>query len=100
MRVVAWVPDLMDRSRFGGADVVFVNSAEELAMAADAAVLVADLGRAGATEALAASAAGRRVGFISHVLADQKAAAEAAGIEVYNRSVFFSRIVGSFTHPE
>lgn len=95
MKIAAYVPDLMDRSRFEGLDVSFAASPGELAEAEDADVYVIDLGRDGALAAVADLAAnGRRViGFGSHVDEDLLAAAREAGCtEVLPRSRFFARL--------
>jgi hypothetical protein len=89
-RVAAWVPDLMDRSRFPQG-VTFVNAPEELA-ATGADLLVVDLNRIDEPAVVAAGSA-RLVGFASHVDDDRLAAARAAGFdEVLPRSVFFRRL--------
>ena len=91
-RVVAFVPDLMDRSRLSapGVEVVFVDDPEGLADT-HAALVVVDLARPGAIEALAA-VAGPTVGFVSHIDESTMAAALAAGCdEVLARSRFFGR---------
>jgi DNA-binding NarL/FixJ family response regulator len=82
--VVGFVPDLMDRSRLGGIVDTFVTSAAGLAEAAAAAsVVVVDLGRAGALDAIAAVAGTVPVvAFGSHVDTDLLAAARAAGATV------------------
>lgn len=89
-RVVAYVPDLMDRSRLTG--VTFVATPAELA-SADADVVVVDLSRPGVLELLPAVAerVPRIVGFGSHVDTELLAAARAAGCtEVLPRSRFFA----------
>lgn len=97
-RVVAYVPDLMDRSRLGArsdVDVAFVDSPSGLAAAAvDAALVVVDLARPGVLEALASGEIGAPiVGFGSHVDADLLAAARAAGCQrVLPRSRFFREL--------
>jgi len=92
-RVVAYVPDLMDRSRLAGVgDVVFVGTPAELA-SVDADVVVVDLSRPGVLDVLPAVAArvGRLVGFGSHVDTELLAAARAAGCtDVLPRSRFFA----------
>lgn len=96
MRVVAFVPDLMDRSRVAAAvpGVRFV--ADPGALGAEAADLaLVDLGRPGALEAAAGLAAAgvRVVGFAAHVDADLLARAGEAGCaEALPRSVFFRRL--------
>jgi hypothetical protein len=91
-RVVAYVPDLMDRSRIGGS-VTFVRSPAELAAAAvDADLVLVDLARPGVLEVLASIDA-PTVGFASHVDRELIAAARVAGCgEVLARSAFFSRL--------
>jgi len=99
-RVVAYVPDLMDRSRIsatatgaGGSTVVFVASPQALsAEAAEADLVVVDLGRPGVLEQLRELTT-PSVGFASHVDRDLMAAAKAAGCgQVLARSTFFSRL--------
>ncbi|MGH9182896.1 MAG: hypothetical protein ACRDZ9_03615 [Acidimicrobiales bacterium] len=99
MGVVAYVPDLMDRSRVAaaGVEVSFVAGPEALAAAAagaDVVVVVVDLGRPGVVEVLPqVVATGARVlGFGSHVdRATLRAAAE-AGCEAMARSRFFAGV--------
>ena len=89
-RVVAYVPDLMDRSRLTG--VTFVATPEELATV-DADVVVVDLSRPGVLDVLPAVAerVPRVIGFGSHVDTELLAAAGAAGCtEVLPRSRFFA----------
>lgn len=100
MRVSAYVPDLMDRSRLariGGDDVTvdLVTGAAGLDGGAD--VVVVDLGRPGVLDAVVALRAGgsaaRIVGFGSHVERDVLAAATAAGCDrVLARSAFFADV--------
>jgi Zn-dependent alcohol dehydrogenase len=100
-RIVAFVPDLMDRSKVAAAAegrVRFVTAPTDLVNAAvDADVVVVDLGRAGVAEVLeAVIATGSRViAFGSHVERSTLAAARAAGCqEVLARSEFFSDVAG------
>ena len=94
---VAFVPDLMDRSRLNGiADLVFVASAAALEAVADLGpgdVVVVDLSRPGAQDAAARVAASgtKVIGFASHVDGDTMRAANAAGIDAMARSAFFNR---------
>lgn len=93
--VIAAVPDLMDRSRLGGATVAVTSvSVGRLAAAvADAErvdLVVVDLSRPGAVEA-AAGLGLPVVGFAPHVDDTLIAAARVAGIEALPRSVFFRR---------
>jgi hypothetical protein len=96
-RVVAFVPDLMDRSRVSAqassASVEFVGRPAALAEAAAGADLVlVDLARPGVLDVLASIAA-QTVGFASHVDRALFEAAGAAGCdEVLARSVFFARL--------
>ncbi|QXC59128.1 hypothetical protein KSP35_11950 [Aquihabitans sp. G128] len=96
VRVVAYVPDLMDRSklaRLGAVEVVHVARPDDLAaVAVDGDLVVVDLSRPGAVAALGAIA-GQVVGFASHVDTDLIAAARAAGCgEVLPRSRFFATL--------
>ena len=95
IRVLAFVPDLMDRSKvaaaLAGEEVVFVAHPQELGPPAD--LVIVDLSRPGVLDALPALAAAgvRTVGFASHVdrrLADAAAAAGCA--QVMPRSRFFA----------
>jgi hypothetical protein len=93
-RVVAFVPDLMDRSRFGqAAGVEFVDRPDQLvAAAAGADLVIVDLGRPGVLEVLP-EITSPTVGFGSHVDRDLLEAARAAGCnQVLARSAFFSRL--------
>jgi hypothetical protein len=93
--VVGYVPDLMDRSRIAatGADVTFVASPADLAVAAaEAALVVVDLSRPGVLEVVGGLGPAV-VGFAPHVDADLLAAARAAGCRtVLARSAFFARL--------
>lgn len=107
MKIVAFVPDLMDRSRFGSAadraaEVVFVTRSQDLAgiAAAGANLVVLDLGRAGVLEVVPEiTALGiEMLGFASHVDDATIAAARAAGVgEVLPRSRFFARLPALLT---
>lgn len=97
--VVAYVPDLMDRSKVSaaaGSAVRFVRQPGELAAAAVTAdVVVVDLGRPGVIEALADVAAlgVRVIGFGSHVDREALDDARAAGCsQVLARSAFFAQL--------
>lgn len=102
-RIVAYVPDLMDRSRLtsAGYDVRFVSSTDALVEAAGAEgvdVVVVDLDRFRLADRLpevvaaAAVARAKVVAFGSHVDRDRFDAARAAGIDdVVARSVMFGR---------
>jgi len=96
--VVAYVPDLMDRSKVSAAaaDVRFVPRPDALVEAAAAAdLVVVDLGRPGVIDVLADVAAlgVRVIGFGSHVDRDLLDEARAAGCsQVLARSAFFGQI--------
>ncbi|MEJ7844963.1 MAG: hypothetical protein WKF93_04915, partial [Acidimicrobiales bacterium] len=99
MRVSAFVPDLMDRSKLAriGGDVAVdvVGSAAALDGGAD--VVVVDLGRPAALDAVRAlreaGSTARIVGFGSHVEREVLAAAKAAGCDrVLARSAFFADV--------
>ena len=89
--IVAYVPDLMDRSKVRGAR--FVSRPQEL-LAAHATIVVVDLSRPGVLDVIPALvAAGTRViGFGSHVDGATLDGARAAGAEAMARSVFFARV--------
>jgi hypothetical protein len=96
-RVVALVPDIMDRSKvvIAAPDAQFVGSSSALrgALSFGPEVVVVDLARPGAVEAAAAAvAAGARViAFGNHFQRDVLAAAREAGChEVVPRSEFFA----------
>ena len=96
MRVAAYVPDLMDRSKVSAAvpDAVFVSRPEEL-VAIDADLVVLDLSRPGAVDVLSKVNA-PTLGFCRHTMRDVIAAAEAAGCDrVLVRSEFFADIAGA-----
>ena len=92
-RIVAYVPDLMDRSKVAAAapHATFVRTPAELAEAAAGVdLVVVDLSRTGALEALSELSV-RTIGFGSHVDRDLLAAATAAGCDqVLPRSKFFA----------
>ena len=99
--IVALVPDLMDRSKVASAAagrVTFVPRADDLARAAvtaSATLVVVDLARPGAVDALVALAELEPrptvIGFGSHVDRDLLAGArQAGGDRVLARSAFFA----------
>lgn len=97
--VVAFVPDLMDRSKIqaaAGDRVTFVAQVDELDQVVDdrTELVVVDLSRAGVSGAVSDVASRVRVvGFGSHVDRATLDAARAAGCdEVLARSAFFSRL--------
>jgi hypothetical protein len=92
-RVLAYVPDLMDRSRITAARVPaeFVSSPASL-VGRDADLIVVDLGRPGVLAVLGDLAV-PVIGFASHVDRELLAAARAAGCErVLARSAFFANV--------
>jgi hypothetical protein len=99
MAVVAFVPDLMDRSRItgvAGANVRFASTPADLVdLASGADLVVVDLSRPGVVDVLPdVSAQGvRTLGFGSHVDTATFDAARAAGCDqVMARSAFFSQL--------
>ena len=95
-RIVAYVPDLMDRSKVAAAaDVTFVAQPGELADAATtnrAELVVVDVTRPGVVDALPAIPV-PVLGFSKHTNRDAIDAALAAGAErVLARSAFFARL--------
>jgi hypothetical protein len=98
--VVAFVPDLMDRSKVAAAGAVtFVQSAEDL-RGRDADLVIVDLSRPGVLEVLGSIASSKIVGFASHVDRPLLEAARAAGCtEVMARSAFFSRLADLLAPP-
>jgi hypothetical protein len=95
IRIVAYVPDLMDRSKVAAAgEVTFASRPEDLAaLSAAADVVVVDLTRPGAVDAVAGLGGSRVIGFANHTSRDVMEAARQAGCEqVMARSEFFSRL--------
>ncbi|MCA1656663.1 MAG: hypothetical protein LC713_02965 [Actinobacteria bacterium] len=94
--MVAYVPDLMDRSKLAAAapGVRFVSRPGELdEAAAGADLVVVDLSRPGVLDRLTSLGATRVLGFGSHVDRALLDAARAAGCDrVMARSAFFSRL--------
>ncbi|HEV2759624.1 MAG TPA: hypothetical protein VGV86_08675 [Acidimicrobiales bacterium] len=93
-RVVAYVPDLMDRSKVAAAgDCIFVSRPADLAaLCPEADVVVVDLTKPGVVDVLA-DLDGRVIGFANHTSREVMEAARAAGCEqVLPRSEFFARI--------
>jgi DNA-binding NarL/FixJ family response regulator len=100
VKVVAYVPDLMDRSKVAAApaDVTFVRQPGELAgtaAAESADLVVVDVTRPGAIEAVAAmtNTNTKIIAFSKHTNREAMDAATAAGADqVLARSAFFARI--------
>ena len=93
MKVAAYVPDLMDRSKVAAAapGATFVGRAAELT-SVDADLVVLDLTRPGALDVIPLVQA-RTVGFCRHTMRDVIAAAEEAGCDrVLVRSEFFADV--------
>ncbi|MGI8777969.1 MAG: hypothetical protein ACR2LJ_11465 [Acidimicrobiales bacterium] len=92
---VAYVPDLMDRSRVAAASgtVTFVTNLADLpAAATEADLVIVDLTRPGVLE-MVPSLDGRVIGFANHTERDLMDSARAAGCTtVLARSAFFSRL--------
>lgn len=103
--IVAFVPDLMDRSRLAAFGPRFAATAAELGELVDAAgvercTVVVDLTRPGALAAAADQVARgvRCIGVAPHVDDDLRAAAVDAGVRVVARSRFFAdpaQVLGS-----
>ena len=96
MRVAAYVPDLMDRSKVAAAapDATFVARADDLA-STDADLVVLDLTRPGALDVIPRIQA-RTIGFCRHTMRDVIAAAEEAGCDrVLVRSEFFADVAAA-----
>ena len=99
---VAFVPDLMDRSRLNGIpDLMLVNSAGALTAIAGLGpgdVIAVDLSRPGALDAAAtvAKSGAKVIGFASHVDGDTMRAANAVGVVAMARSAFFGRAAELF----
>ena len=99
---VAYVPDLLDRSRFNAvADLILVNTPaaiDSIAGLGPGDVVAVDLSREGALDA--ASRAAQRgatvYGFASHVDTDTIRAARAEGVLAMARSAFFGRVAELF----
>ena len=95
MQVVAYVPDLIDRSRITNVDpdATFVDSPEALiAASAGADIALVDISRAGTLAVLAGLRCSRVVGFTNHTDKEGMARAEAAGAVPMARSDFFIRL--------
>jgi hypothetical protein len=93
-RVVAYVPDLMDRSKVAAAapGATFVPAPGDLA-GAGADVIVVDLERPGVLDAVRDVGPARTVAFARHTSTELMAAAREAGVDVVvARSQFFGRV--------
>ena len=100
MKVVAYAPDLGDRSRIEAAlgDVTFTKTPQDL-LTADADIVIVDLSRPGVFDALPIT--GKRVlGFASHVDEHTFDRARAAGVEAMPRSRFFRDFAGLAVEPD
>jgi DNA-binding NarL/FixJ family response regulator len=96
MKVVAYVPDLLDRSKVAAAgDVSFVDRPEQLAEAATSSaadVVVVDLTRPGVVDVVRDIPV-PVIAFANHTRRDLMEAAIAAGAsQVMARSAFFARL--------
>ncbi|MCU1492433.1 MAG: response regulator receiver protein [Acidimicrobiaceae bacterium] len=98
-RIVALVPDMIDRSRVAaaasaaGRELVVVREASDLVgrVGEDTDLVLLDLARPGVLEVLADLEGTRTIGFASHVDRDLIRRARAAGCgKVLARSAFFS----------
>jgi hypothetical protein len=101
VKVVAYVPDLMDRSKVAAAapGATFVARPDELT-SVEADLVVLDLTRPGAVEVIPRVRA-TTVGFCRHTMREVIAAAEAAGCDrVLVRSEFFADIAGALSQAK
>lgn len=92
MRVVAFVPDLIDRSRISSVveDATFVERVSDLAAASAAAdIVLVDISRKGAVDVLSRLKCSRIVGFTNHTDKAGMEGARDAGAVPMARSDFF-----------
>lgn len=92
MRVVAFVPDLIDRSRIAGVaeDATFVDSVAALVPASsNADIVLVDISRPGAVDVLRELQCPRIVGFTNHTDKEGLEGARAVGAVSMARSDFF-----------
>lgn len=95
MRIVAFIPDLIDRSRVTTVEPTteFVDQPAQLAAASRGADLVlVDLTRDGAVAGLDGVACRRVVGFANHTAKEAMESARRAGAVAMARSEFFIRL--------
>jgi len=89
LQIAAYIPNLMDRSRFGDS-VQIIKTLEEL-KSVEADVVFVDLGRSEVLKYLPSKS--RVIGFAPHIDTETLDAARAAGCEeALARSVFFKRL--------
>lgn len=103
MRVVAYVPDLIDRSRITTIEpeAQFVNRPAELAAVCSGAdVALVDISRDGAVDVLGGLQCSRVVGFTNHTDKATMETARAAGAVVMARSEFFIRLEELLLGPD
>ena len=96
-RVVAYIPDLMDRSRLGSRDIEFVPSLPLLTGAVTpTSTVLLDLARPGVLDLLDQLVAdsARVIAFVPHVEDELAALGLASGAEVVARSRFFRDLDG------
>ncbi len=92
MRVVAFVPDLIDRSRITNVveDAQFVDTAAALVPASsEADIVLVDISRKGAVDVLTQLRCGRVIGFTNHTDKSGLEQARKAGAVPMARSDFF-----------
>jgi hypothetical protein len=100
MRIAAYTPDLMDRSKISAAasaathELTYVGSPEALVGLAGVDLVVVDLSKKGAADVLADIAAGsaRVLAFASHVDIPSLQTPATADVTVLPRSKFFSSL--------
>lgn len=103
MRVIAYVPDLIDRSRITTIepDAQFVNQPSELESVSEGAdVALVDISRKGAVDVLDTLQCSRIVGFTNHTDRKTMDDARAAGAVVMARSEFFIRLEELLMSPD
>ena len=95
MRIAAYVPDLMDRSKLAAVGGVEFVRDPRLLVEVEADVVVVDLSRPGVLEVLSDLSQVRTIGFGSHVDVETLQAARDAGCDVVlARSAFFAGLPG------
>ena len=103
MRVIAYVPDLIDRSRITTVepDAQFFDRPADLSsVSSDADVALIDISRKGAVDVVSALQCSRVVAFTNHTDRATMERARAAGAVVMARSEFFIRLEELLLDPE
>ncbi|MBW3536899.1 MAG: hypothetical protein KY395_03895 [Actinobacteria bacterium] len=103
MRVIAYVPDLIDQSRITTIEPAaeFVDRPSDLASASEGADLaLVDISRKGAVDVLSGLQCSRVVGFTNHTDRTTMENARAAGAVVMARSEFFIHLEELLLGPD